>query len=129
MDTEFPLLTPQQTIQVALNILVDWRVPAAPVVNEERYIGSFVLDQQVVQNLLNSRHRNNSPLVSEFMKIGISVAREEQKISDISLTQGPMIPVVNTEGLISGILWIHKIASINIINNEEFNTIIQSSYD
>jgi len=129
MDTEFPLLAPQQTVQAALNLLVDWRVPAAPIVNDERYLGSFVLDEQVVQNLLNSRHRNNPPLVSDFMKIGISVAREDQKISDISLTQSPMIPVVNTEGQISGILWIHKIASIKTVSNEEFSTIIESSYD
>lgn len=129
MDTEFPLLTPQQTVQAALDVLVDWRVPAAPVVNEDRYLASFVLDEQVVQDLLNNRHWNAPPLVADFMKIGISIAREEQKISDLSLTQSPMIPVVNTEGQISGILWIHKIASIKTVSNEEFNTIIQSSYD
>jgi PAS domain S-box-containing protein len=129
MDTEFPLLTPQQTVQAALNVLVDWRVPAAPVVNEERYLGSFVLDEQVVQNLLNSRHRNNPPLVADFMKISISVAREEQKISEIPLTQSPMIPVINTEGQLSGILWIDKIASIKTVSHEEFNTIFESSND
>ena len=35
----------------------------------------------------------------------------------------------NTKGQISGILWIHKIASIKTLINEEFHTIIQSSYD
>ena len=121
MDTEFPLLSPQQTVQAALDVLVEWKIPAAPVINEDQYLGIFMFDEHVVQNLLNNLHKNDPPLVADYMKIGLSVVQEEQKINDIVVTQSPMIPVLNKEGRISGILWVHKIASMKIAKNKGFN--------
>ncbi|KUO78385.1 MAG: hypothetical protein APF81_20950 [Desulfosporosinus sp. BRH_c37] len=137
MDTEFPLLIPQQTIIEALNILSDWGISAAPVVNNKCYKACFIVDEQIIKHLLTDWNKNY--LVSDLMKTEITIVQEEQKIGEISPTNCPIIPVMNTKGQITGVLWIHKLASLKLEHisqqeniheiNDVLNTIIQSSHE
>lgn len=140
MDTEFPLLNPKQTIIMALNLMVDWEVPSAPVADAGHYLGVFSLNTQILKKLLKDRNGESLPLIGDIMNTGIPFAREEQSIEDVDITDCPIIPVVTKEGLISGILWVHKIAAFkaghtsrNRIEfqaiNDILNTIIHSSLD
>lgn len=117
MDTEFPLLIPQQTLLAALNILSDWGISAAPVVNDKCYIACLIVDSQIIKRLLTDWNKNY--LVSDLMKTEITIVQEEQKIGDISPTDSPLIPVMNIKGQLSGILWIHKLASLKIVELKE----------
>lgn len=118
MEREFPQLTPRQTVLSALDVLEEWGLPAAPVVTNNQCVGSFVLNRQLVINILKNRREDYVPIVEDLMEVGIPVVHEEQAIVNLFPPGSPMIPVVNNNGQISGILWMHIIANTNI---EEFS--------
>lgn len=109
MDTDFPLLTPEQTCLTALQLLVKWGVTAAPVVDSDRLAGIFQLNSQMVIQLMETEHENKQLLVKDLMKVDVPVVWEEQGIGDIVLTNSPMIPVVGPGKHLVGIIWVSKI--------------------
>ncbi len=138
MSMEFPLLIPQQSIILALSLLADWEVSAAPVLDRFGNIGVFMINGQVLKYILNERDKNPHLLVKDFMSIGIPVAREEQTIASIPVSFSPVIPVINDKERLSGVLWVQRLASYrldqaqfsgNEISNDELNTIMQSVHD
>ena len=138
MSMEFPLLIPQQSIILALSLLADWEVSAAPVLDRFGNIGVFMINGQVLKYILNERDKNPHLLVKDFMSIGIPVAREEQTIASIPVSFSPVIPVINDKERLSGVLWVQRLASYrldqaqfsgNEISNDELNTIVQSVHD
>ncbi len=111
MEMEFPILAPQQTVITALTVLIESGVQDAPVVSEDGYLGCFILDGRVVKGVLENRSSNSPLLVSDLMRINIPVAREEQEITDISFQNNPMVPVMNGEKQITGVLRLQKLAN------------------
>lgn len=114
MSMEFPLLIPQQSIILALSLLADWEVSAAPVLDRFGNIGVFMINGQVLKYILNERDKNPHLLVKDFMSIGIPVAREEQTIASIPVSFSPVIPVINDKERLSGVLWVQRLASYRL---------------
>ena len=141
MEVKFPRLTPNQPIESALKVLADWGISAAPVVDRNRYVATLIIDAHVCTSIINRQNVSYQPLVRDLMNTEIPVAQEEQRLEDISLSKYPIIPVVNRDGYICGVLWHHKIANmkmeyssnsftdIDTIHYDELHTLIRSSHD
>lgn len=109
MDTNFPLLTPAQTGSSALKVLAKWGVLAAPVIDNNHFVGSLELNSQLVLQLLEAAARQQLLLVQDLMQVDIPVVQAEQSITEIVLSSSPFLPVVEPGKGLLGLLWANKI--------------------
>ncbi|MHB1167457.1 MAG: CBS domain-containing protein [Carboxydocellales bacterium] len=122
MDTNFPLLTPAQTGSSALKVLAKWGILAAPVVDNNRFVGSLELNSPLVLQLLAAATRQQLLLVQDLMQVDIPVVQADQSITEIVLSSSPFLPVVGPGKDLVGILWANKIFENMRLGVEVLNT-------
>lgn len=121
------VLIQQQLLTDAVNLLIENKQCAAPVVNGKKTIG--ILNLAEALHFLKSKPDKNEPVVSDALSTGVTILSPDDTIENTVIGSLPFLPVSDGKGHYMGIVLAEDIYKQLKKNADRKNNVLQNAHN